>query len=88
MERVYIRCSFALIIGSAYCRLGSGKQVNAVIVDNGKDQDDEDDLFVVEDNTGSDPYLDEVFRHLHSFKSLITHHCLASVTSHSRILPN
>ena len=32
----------------------------AVIVDNGKDQDDEDDLFVVEDGAQNDPYLEEV----------------------------
>lgn len=31
------------------CRIGSGKQVAHVIVDDGKDQDDEDDTFVVED---------------------------------------
>lgn len=30
-------------------RIGSGKQVASVIVDDGKDQDDEDDTFVVED---------------------------------------
>lgn len=31
------------------CRVGSGKQVTSVIVDDGKDQEDEDDTFVVED---------------------------------------
>lgn len=31
------------------CRIGSGKQVASVIVDDGKDQEDEDDTFVVED---------------------------------------
>ena len=36
--------------------------MNAVIVDNAKDQDDEDDLFVVEDNAHTDPYIEEVFR--------------------------
>lgn len=30
-------------------RISSGKQVASVIVDDGKDQDDEDDTFVVED---------------------------------------
>jgi len=40
-------------------RLDSGKQINTVIVDNGKDQDDEDDLFVVEDHTQHDPYLEQ-----------------------------
>ena len=30
-------------------RIGSGKQVASVIVDDGKDQEDEDDTFVVED---------------------------------------
>ena len=29
-------------------------------MDNGKDQDDEDDLFVVEDNTQSDLFHEEV----------------------------
>ena len=47
-------------------RLGSGKQINAVIVDNGKDQEDEDDLFVVEDHTQHDPYLEEVSAFLKS----------------------
>ena len=43
-------------------RLGSGKQVNAVIVDNAKDQDDDDDdLFVVEDNAPNEEYLVEVW---------------------------
>ncbi|XP_020630940.1 TRAF3-interacting protein 1-like [Orbicella faveolata] len=32
-----------------FFRIGSGKQVASVIVDDGKDQDDEDDTFVVED---------------------------------------
>lgn len=31
------------------CRIGSGKQVASVIVDDGKEHDDEDDTFVVED---------------------------------------
>ena len=34
---------------SCFHRVGSGKQVAHVIVDDGKDQDDEDDTFVVED---------------------------------------
>ena len=46
-------------------RLGSGKQIHTVIVDNGKDQDDEDDLFVVEDNAQNDLFHDEVFDFLY-----------------------
>ena len=42
-------------------RLGSGKQINAVIVDNAKDQDDDDDdLCFVEDNAPNEEYLVEV----------------------------
>eukprot|EP00112_Aurelia_sp_Birch-Aquarium-sp1_P010914 Seg2308.2 transcript_id=Seg2308.2/GoldUCD/mRNA.D3Y31 product="TRAF3-interacting protein 1" protein_id=Seg2308.2/GoldUCD/D3Y31 len=47
-------------IQAAEPRLGSGKQMNAVIVDNAKDQhDDDDDLFVVEDNAPNEEYLVE-----------------------------
>ena len=41
--------SFDDIFSCLTCRIGSGKQVASVIVDDGKDQDDEDDTFVVED---------------------------------------
>lgn len=41
--------AFHDIFSCLTCRIGSGKQVASVIVDDGKDQDDEDDTFVVED---------------------------------------
>ena len=41
-------------------RIGSGKQVASVIVDDGKDQDDEDDTFVVEDTHAIQNDLDVV----------------------------
>ena len=41
--------SFDDIFSCLTGRIGSGKQVASVIVDDGKDQDDEDDTFVVED---------------------------------------
>lgn len=41
--------SFDDIFSCLTCRIGSGKQVASVIVDDGKDQEDEDDTFVVED---------------------------------------
>jgi len=44
-------------------RIGSGKQVASVIVDDGKDQDDEDDTFVVEDTHAIQNDLDVVSKH-------------------------
>eukprot|EP00794_Sanderia_malayensis_P003883 gene3883-4427_t len=41
-------------------RLGSGKQFNAVIVDNPKDLDDDDDSFVVEENLQNEPYFEQL----------------------------
>jgi len=43
-------------------RIGSGKQVTSVIVDNGKD-DDDDETFVVEDNHPMTNDIDAVSRH-------------------------
>ena len=44
-------------------RIGSGKQVASVIVDDGKDQDDEDDTFVVEDPNAIQNDVDLVSSH-------------------------
>ena len=43
-----------------FSRIGSGKQVASVIVDDGKDQDDEDDTFLVEDTHAIQNHLDTV----------------------------
>ena len=52
--------SFDDIFSCLTCRIGSGKQVASVIVDDGKDQDDEDDTFVVEDGHAIQNDLDMV----------------------------
>lgn len=49
------------------CRIGSGKQVASVIVDDGKDQDDEDDTFVVEDPNAIQNDVDLVSCHFVAF---------------------
>ena len=51
------------IFFSSFVRIGSGKQVASVIVDDGKDQDDEDDTFVVEDPNAIQNDVDLVSSH-------------------------